>query len=169
MQLNLIYICNMQEKEQIRIGDSLVPWLGKTMKLIDNKIEDILAENDIDLSRIQFIVLKNIEKNEGISQNELAFFSKRNKSSLARMIATLERKQYITKHYCTKDKRKCKIHISDLGKQILLESAPYFSDFVTKMETDISDENRAALINVLTKIQNNIIGEGPSPFFKDKK
>lgn len=159
----------MEKKEEILIGKSLIPWLGKTVKMIDNTIEDILAENNIDLSRIQFIVLKNIEENDGVSQNELAFFANRDKSTLTRMLATLEEKKYIIKYHCEKDKRKCEIHISSLGKQLLKHSEPFFTEFATQMEQNISSEEKQQVKKILNKIQNNIIGEGPSPFFKEKK
>lgn len=148
---------------------SIVPWHGKTIKLIDNSIEDILTENNIDLTLIQFIVLKNLHLNEGISQKDLAFFTNRNKSSLARMIATLERKNYIHKEVCDQDKRKSKLKISEKGQAVLIDSAPFFDSFVRKIETDINEEEKQILIKVLNKIQNNIIGEVPSPFFKERK
>jgi DNA-binding MarR family transcriptional regulator len=159
----------MIKKEENRIENSLIPWLGKTVKLIDNNIDDILFENNIDLSRQQFIVLKNIIKNEGITQNELAFFANRNKSSLTRMIAILERKGYVIKHHCKNDKRKFKLKISDLGLEVIEEATPYFSEFVNRLENDISKEEKKLIQNILEKIQNNIIGEGTSPFFKVQK
>jgi DNA-binding MarR family transcriptional regulator len=158
----------VEKKEDITISNSLVPWLGKTMKLIDNTVEDILSENNIDLSRIQFIVLKNINQNDGISQNELAFFVNRNKSTLTRMLTTLEKKQYIIKQHCKEDKRKFRVHLSNLGKEILKESEPYFTEFAVKMEQGISPEDRIKITELLNKIQNNIIGENPSPFIKNR-
>jgi len=158
----------MNENEEITIGKSLVPWLGKTKHLIDNSIEDILADNNIDLSKAQFVILKNIDKNDGLSQKELTFFSNRNKSTLTRMLATLERKKYIVKQHCKNDKRQFNVNITSLGKKIITESEPVFTEFVKKMEYGISDDERSQLISLLNKIQNNIIGEGPSPFFKEK-
>ncbi len=158
----------MKKIENTSIGDSLVPWLGKTMKLIDNKIEDVLTEHNIDLTRIQFIVLKNIAANDGIIQNDLAFFSNRNKSSLTRMIATLDKKGYITKNTCKEDKRKCIIRISKSGKEVIDDASSYFSDFVVKMEQGILEEDKQNVIQLLKKIQNNIIGEDTFPFIKEK-
>jgi DNA-binding MarR family transcriptional regulator len=85
------------------------------------------------------------------------------------MLATLERKKYIVKQHFKNDKRKINVNITPIGKQIIIKSEPFFTEFVTKMENGISDSERKLLTSILNKIQNNIIGEGPSPFFKTKK
>lgn len=168
MQLKYIYICRVEENHPLKIQDSLVPWLGKTMKMIDHHIEDILAENHVDLTKNQFVVLKNVEQNNGLSQQELAFFCNRNKSTLTRMVATLEKKKYIHKVHCQEDKRKYKIMVTPLGKEVVDQAVPHLIEFVMQIQHGVTEEETTIVKKVLNKIQDNMIGEGPSPFFKNK-
>lgn len=133
------------------------------MKLIDCKIEEVLSENDIDLSKMQFIILKNIEECEGVSQNELALFSKRDKSSLTRMINTLINKGYITKCSSKEDKRKNNIHLTKKGKEILKKATPYFHNMAMAIEKNLTQEEIEFTKNIMKKIQININGSISGP------
>jgi DNA-binding MarR family transcriptional regulator len=148
----------VREKTVIEFKDSLGPWFGKTMKLIESKIEEALSENDIDLSKMQFIILKNIEEYEGICQNELAFFAKRDKSSLTRMINTLINKGYITKCSSEEDKRKNHIHLTTKGKEIIKIGTPHFHAMALTIEKNLTQEEIEFTKNILKKIQINVNG-----------
>jgi len=150
------------------MGNPLGPWMGKTMKIIENRVEEIMAANGIDLSRMQFIILKNIDENEGVCQNELAFFANRNKSSLTRMINTLKTKGLIKRITCSEDKRRNTIHLTVKGQEIITKAKPHFKELITVMEQGISKEEKETTIKVLKHIQSNMKQGDPSPFFKEK-
>ena len=165
MQLISVYICIVKEKIDLEFKDSLGPWIGRTMKLIEHRIEDILAENNIDLSRMQFVVLKNIAEIEGICQNELAIFANRNKSSLTRMINTLINKGFITKCSSEEDKRKNHIHITNKGKETLQQAIPHFRLMAQKIEQNLSQKEIEITKRVLKIIQHNVTNEKGASFF----
>ena len=155
----------MNEKTHIEFKNSLGPWIGRTMKLIENKIEDILAENKIDLSRMQFVVLKTIKENEGISQNELAHFANRNKSSLTRMINTLISKGFITKCSSKEDKRKNHIHLTKSGENVLEKAIPHFRKMAYTIEENLTPKEIEQTKAILKKIQENVSGQKAGPLF----
>ena len=138
--------------------NSLAPWLGKTMKIIENKIENTLEEHDINLSKMQFLLLKSVQEKEGICQNDLAFFSNRNKSSLTRAINTLEKKNYIARIPSKEDKRMNQLFITKKGEQIIETAKPHFLNMAALIEKGLSPEEIKQIINILQKIQKNIIG-----------
>lgn len=159
MQLILCYICCVKKENNTSFDNSLGPLLGRTMKLIEFKIEDLLNEHGIDLSKMQYLVLKTIDENSGISQNKLAFFSNRDKSSLTRMISTLKRKNYIEKHTCEEDKRRNKIKLTPEGQKVLESARPYFLQVAQCIEENISNDQKEVFIKILKQIQINISGE----------
>lgn len=150
------------------MGDSLGPWMGKTMKLLENRVEEIMAENGIELKRMQFIVLKYIDENEGLCQNDLAFFANRNKSTLTRMMNTLIKKGHIKRTTCTEDKRRNSIGLTVKGKETINKAIPHFKELIDAMEHGISKEDKETTIKVLKHIQSNITEGDPSPFFENK-
>lgn len=144
---------------------SLGPWLGKTMKCIDNKIECILEGNGLDISKIQFLLLKSVYQKEGMCQNDLAFFTNRNKSSLTRAINTLEKKNFIARIPSKDDKRVNQLYITTQGTQIIEKAKPYFLGMAKLIESGLSKEEIEATINTLKKIQKNVTGQEASSFF----
>jgi DNA-binding MarR family transcriptional regulator len=153
----------VKEKTNIEFKNSLGPWFGRTMKVIDEKIEEILSENHIDLSKMQFIILKNIEEKDGIYQNELALFSKRNKSTLTRMINTLIKKGYISRYPSKKDKRKNHIYLTPSGKKIIHKATPHFHLIALLVEKNLTKEEIEMTKNIFKKIQTNITGSVVGP------
>ncbi len=166
MQLNCYYLWNLNKKKEIEFKNSLGPWIGRTMKVIDERIEELLSENKIDISKMQFVILKNIELNDGIYQNQLAFFSKRNKSTLTRMINTLIKKGYIIKCSSEEDKRKNHIHLTEAGKKIIKKATPHFHSMAITIEKNLSEAEIEMTKQILKKIQTNITGSVVGPMIK---
>ena len=146
----------MDKNNTFDFKSSLGPQIGRTMKLIEHRIEEVLAQNNIDLSRMQFIILKTIEKNKGICQNELAYFCNRNKSSLTRMIDILLKKGYISKRTSNEDKRKNAVYVSEQGLLIMDKATPHFEQIALLVELGLSEEEIGRTNEILTKIQNNV-------------
>ena len=71
---------------------SLIPWVGKTAKFMDYYIRDNMKSHGINISKEQFIVIKHLDEKDGRKQNDLAFITNRSKTSLTRLIHTMEKK-----------------------------------------------------------------------------
>ncbi len=147
---------------------SIAPWLGKTMKLIEHKIESTLEANNIDLSKMHFLLLKSVQERPGICQSELAFFTNKNKSSLARVINTLEKKNYIARIPSKNDKRMNQLHLTKKGAQMIEQAKPHFLGMAKLIETDLTKEEITTMIQTLKKIQKNVAGEEIGFMLNDK-
>ena len=145
------------KKDDIHIDfeNAIVPWLGKTVKVIDYAFQELLKHNDLDLTKEQMIVLKRLHDKDGLNQNELAFLTLRNKSSLTRLLSKMERKSYILRKQSLKDKRVNNVYLTQLGKDIFLDSKPVLKEMITDIESNISKEEKEQMINILKKIQLN--------------
>jgi len=73
----------------------LLPWLGRAMKSFDFHLADELLNAGISLSKHQIILLRILSMEDGIPQNDLAFITDRDKTSLTRLISTMERKKLL--------------------------------------------------------------------------
>lgn len=74
--------------------DTLGPWFGKTMKMMDFYFQDIFKSLSFEITKNQWIVLKKLSANDGTIQNELAFITDRDKTSLTRLITTMVRRNW---------------------------------------------------------------------------
>jgi len=143
------------EDEFIDYDNCIAPWLGKTVKLLDYYLQEVLNNNGLDLTKEQMIVLKKLHDQDGLNQNELAFLTLRNKSSLTRLLSKMENKKYITRKQCKKDKRINKVYITTMGKNIFKKTRPVIKYMMDTVENNITEKEKKQFINTLQKIQSN--------------
>ena len=135
--------------------NSLGPWLGKTIKIVDYHLQEALSKNGIDLSKEQMIILKKLHDQDGLHQNDLAFLTLRDKSSLTRLLAKMEKKKYILRKQCEEDKRANNVYLTNLGKEIFIKTRPVIHQILVTMQQNISKKEKIQMIDTLKKIQFN--------------
>jgi len=136
---------------------TIVPWLGKTSKMMNMYISDVFQKNKCTLTKQQWVVLKILFENpDGIIQNELAFITDRNKATLTRLINGLEKNNLVARIQCKEDSRKNIVHITKAGNQLFLKTKPLILESIHKIQQGISENEMNNFIEIMTKIQNNI-------------
>ena len=147
----------MNEKQTyIDFENSIGPWLGRTGKIADYFIQESFKANNLDLTKEQMIVLKKLNDQDGLNQNELAFLTLRNKSTLTRLLTKMEAKNYIFREQSKEDKRIKNVFLTDFGKQVYFKTKPVIQEIITTMEQNISIEEKQQIINIFKKIQTNL-------------
>lgn len=134
-------------------------WIGSTAKMVDNYLHEAFQSQGLDLSKEQMIVLKKLHENDGLIQNELAYLTLRDKSSLARLLAKMERKKYITREQDEFDKRVNRVFITETGRTTFRLTRPIIVGLKEIMEKNIKEEEIYQLTNTLKSIQRNISSE----------
>ena len=134
----------------------LMPWLGKTSKMLSLFMKDRFAEHGFDLTREQFILLAHLYHFDGLMQKELAFITDRNKGSLARLINTMEKKNFVARIPSTEDKRVNRIYSTKLGRSVFEKLRPVLEECDEFIKKGLTKEEIEMTIAVLQKIQNNI-------------
>jgi len=154
-----IYLRPQNPKTQVRMIDidkTLMPWLGKTMKVIDYFIMDRFSEKGIALTKVQWLLLKRLQEMNGESQHNLAFLTNRDKASLTRLLTTMENKNLVARIPSNDDHRINHIYITSYGEKVLKMTTPVLEGMIEEMQTGISNQERAMVIEVLKKLINNI-------------
>ena len=153
-----MYFCNMNRNNKIiDYENCIAPWLGKTAKILDYHLQEYFSKNNLDLTKEQMIVLKKLHDKDGLNQNELAFLTLRNKSSLTRLLSKMEKKSYITRKQCECDKRINQVYLTKLGKKIFQKTRPVIQKMIDTVEKDITEQEKKQIIDILQKIQANFI------------
>lgn len=138
---------------------SIGRWIGSTAKMVDNYLHEAFQSQGLDLSKEQMVVLKKLHENDGLIQNELAYLTLRDKSSLARLLAKMERKNYITREQDEFDKRVNRVFLTETGKITFRKTRPIIVRLKEIMEKNINEEEIYQLTKTLRSIQRNINSE----------
>lgn len=136
---------------------TLAPWIGKTYKLMNMYISDIIHNNNIEVTKEQWIVLKILhEDTNGIVQNDLAFLTNRNKASLTRLINVMEKHNLVIRVSSKKDSRKKLIYITKTGAKLFLKMKPLMLKSIKTLQKGITEKEMAFFIEIMSKIQKNL-------------
>ena len=130
----------------------LLPWLGRAMKSFDFHLADELAHAGITLSKHQIILLRILSLKDGIPQNDLAFITDRDKTSLTRLISNMERKGLVKRKTCDSDKRVNNIFITQKGLEEAKMAFPLIIDEIDKIQQKINAKEIKTTIKVLKQI-----------------
>lgn len=152
----LDYFCPVKAEELvIDFERSIGPWLGKTVKLVDYYMQEAFNKAGLDLTKEQMIVLKKLHENDGLNQNELAFLTYRDKSSLARLLSKMEQKKYILRKQDVDDKRVNNVLLTTGGRCMYEKTRPVIRGLITKMEKNITVAEKEQMIALLKKVRSN--------------
>jgi len=120
-------------------------------------INEVLLENNIDLTREQWVVLIKLYKYDGLAQNQLAFFTERDKTSLTRLINTMERKNLVIRKAAEKDKRVKLVYMTEIGKATFKKAFPVMQNIIQNLQKGLKQQEIDNTIYILQKLQNNLI------------
>ena len=143
------------KENSIDFENSIGPWLGRTMKMLDYHMLETFQNAGLDLTKEQMVILKKLHFEDGLNQNELAFLTYRNKSSLARLLLKMENKSYIIRKQNIEDKRINEVYLTEVGRSVYKKTRPVIKEMINTMEAGISEKEKQQIINTLKKVQKN--------------
>ena len=139
---------------------TIAPWIGKTAKMMNVYISDVFHQNNITITKQQWIVLKILfESPEGIIQSKLAFITDRNKASLTRLINGMEKNKLVSRIQSKEDSRKNIVFNTQNGNELFLKTKPIMLKSISKAQEGISNAEMNAFIQIMKKIQKNLLNQ----------
>ncbi len=147
------------DKFEEHLENNILPWLGRTSKVLDYFIADYFEERGLKLTKVQVICLFRLKRFNGVTQNNLADITNRDKASLTRLLTTMEKKNLVARIPCKTDKRINEIHITKNGEEVLKRVFPILKEVMKEVQKGISSSEIKTVINVLKKVNKNINSE----------
>jgi len=118
-------------------------------------IGDQFIENNIKLTKEQWLLLKKLHERNGQIQNDLAFITDRSKTSLTRLIGTMEKKGLVYRVGCEADRRVNRVYYTEKGKAIFAQAEPVFLEVIEQLTENLSEEQVKLTIEALKQIIKN--------------
>lgn len=136
--------------------NTLLPYISRTAKYLSFYFIDCFQKYGINLSKEQWLVLKKLTDKDGQIQNDLAFITDRSKTSLTRLINTMEKKGLVYRVSSEKDKRIKHIFLTELGMSNYQDSLPILKIIDAELQKNISKQDIENTIKILNQVQRNI-------------
>ncbi|MCS5623798.1 MAG: MarR family transcriptional regulator [Candidatus Marinimicrobia bacterium] len=147
----------MPKDEKLKSEIGLGMLIGQVHRLSTKRFVQKSHKFGLDISLDQWLVLGPIWKNEGIAQKDIAEYCGKDKTSITKIINTLEKKNLVVRVADQIDHRVKRIVLSNKGKELFLNALPVMEETRDELRSGISDKEIESLITVLTKVYRNLI------------
>ncbi len=104
----------------------------------------------------QNLIMMLLWENDGLTQNELVKRLNKDKTNIARMASSLEKKGFIKRSECPNDRRSVKLFLTECGKELGTSVIPIAEQFNEIVRNGLSDEELLELERLLSKITENV-------------
>ena len=137
--------------------------IGMLMSQVDRLCTKKFVQNarkfGMDISQDQWIVIGPIWKQKGISQKEIAEYCGKDKTSITKIIDTLEKKNLLVRYSDQIDQRIKRVVLSNKGKDLMKNVMPVIEQHRNDLLEGIKSREIETFKVVLKKIYNNLMSE----------
>ncbi|MEN8138942.1 MAG: MarR family transcriptional regulator [Bacteroidota bacterium] len=142
----------MELKKEITVG----ALLGRTSHNMSLLLDKVFHKNDVDLNVEQFVLLKILSFNDGLNQKKLSELIDRDKTTIARLITKMEKKNMLLRVNSREDKRVNNVYITNYGKEILHEVLPFIREVDDVLISSVTREELQVFTRVMYKLCDKI-------------
>ena len=134
---------------------SLGYFLGRTLRIFLNEATIEFKNKNIDLTFEQYLMLKIIDSDASIIQQDIARQLKKDKSIVVRQLDNLMEKEYVVRVSNSSDKRKKNLVLTSDGKEIMNRISQLNFKISHKLIEGVSETDYNSFLFVLDKICEN--------------
>lgn len=131
----------------------LIDQTSKTARQYSQKQFDLLG---INVSVEQWVLLKVIEREQTLSQSELAKITHRDPASIGRSLDLLEKKGLIKRKIVANNRRKHNLTLTKEGDYFILQNMPLVNKLRNTSLKGFSEQEITDLMDKLNRIQRNM-------------
>jgi DNA-binding MarR family transcriptional regulator len=129
--------------------------LGRPLRVFLNQLAIEFRNKEIELTFEQFVMLRMIDLNDHLIQQDIAHHLQKDKSLIVRQMNGLIEKNYVVRHANKADKRKKNLILTPKGTEMMNRITELSFEVSNKLLSGIEVEDYNAFRRVLNKIQEN--------------
>ena len=130
--------------------------IGQVHRLSTKRFVQNSHTHGLEISLDQWLVLGPVWKNDGISQKDIAEYCGKDKTSVTKIIDTLEKKNLVVRVTDQLDHRVKRVVLSQKGRELFISALPVMAQTRDELRSGISDKEIEALKSILNKIHKNL-------------
>jgi DNA-binding MarR family transcriptional regulator len=111
------------------------------------------------MTRAQWVILSRLERQPGMTQNELAAIVEVEPITIARLVDRLEARGFVERRADPSDRRLRRLHLLPASDAVLKEIHLYKADMKALMSVGISAERIEPLVRDLQQMKANLLAE----------
>ena len=146
----------MTDNESLNLHMNLGMLLSNAHNSMTKRFLQNTHKIGLDISLDQWMVLGPIWKLDGACQKDLSEYCLKDKTSITRIIDTLEKKNLVVRVPDQLDQRMKRVVLTSHGKQLFFDVLPIMKQTREEVEKNIPKKDINTIKNVLMHITNNL-------------
>ena len=130
--------------------------LERTAKRMKQACAQALRKAKVDMTVDQWVILQELDKEDGLNQNELAERSFKHAPTVTRIVDTLTEKGLLERQPDPNDRRRYNIRLTSTGQLEIKRILPIIKDFREQCWEGMSEEDLKKMMNLLNQIFDNL-------------
>lgn len=130
--------------------------IGITGKLSKKMFQQLLNEENINLSPEQVGLLNSLLDKDGSSMQALSTLDDRDNSATTRLVDNLEKKGFVERKSANSDRRIWEIFSTEKGREEVIKANITGRNYVSQILKGIEEQDLAIFMNVIKRIRKNI-------------
>lgn len=110
---------------------------------------------NFNISTGQYMFIVSLCENAGLSQEELSACIGINKSTVAKVVAQLEKENYIVREIDELDKRGYKLYPTKKAEDVYPKIIEILEQWKSYLVTDLTEDEITTLLTLMTKVESN--------------
>lgn len=129
---------------------------NRTAVRLQGELEKAFAAHGYEITAPQWMVLNRLWEEDGLSQNEIANRTFKDKTNITRILALLARHQLIVRERSETDHRVLHIHLTAAGKALCEQLVPLANEVLVRAQQGMEAEQVRTLIGLLKQVYDNL-------------
>lgn len=134
----------------------LMSWIARTAKFMHIYMNQQFKIHGVPLTPKQWIILKYLVKEDGRDQTQLALITERDKTSLTRLVSSMENKGLVERRANPNDKRSNKIYITKKGQRTYEEAMPIAENARNIFEAGLEPGEIESTMQTIRKLHDHL-------------
>jgi len=131
--------------------------IDKAIRSYRNYAQRQLKAHGFTITIDQWLIIKAVLENPGITQNEIGDLVFKDNASVTRIIDLLVKSEYVMRHIHPEDRRKTNLQVTDSGKKIIKDVQKIVEGNRTIALESITHEELEIVNSVMLKISENCL------------
>lgn len=129
--------------------------IDTTIKKIRNALQKQLQDAGFDLTVDQWVLIDHIQRQPGVSQNELAEMTFKDPPTVTRIIDLIEKKGLVQRGLVPGDRRKFNLALTEKGAVLYKKAFPIVADIRRKGWGDLEEDDYQHFVRIMDSIYKN--------------
>jgi DNA-binding MarR family transcriptional regulator len=139
------------------IENTLGYWINRCAILLKNELTHRFKQAGHDVTPEEWVILNRLWEQDGLSQNELADRTIKDKTTVTRFLNNMEAKGLVIRKPNKEDGRFKKIHLTSTAQKLRPVLIKIAQGMLTEVSSNLSEANLHEVLTLLEKIEKNLL------------